>query len=72
MNITTKRWPEFDGWDEKAEAVETLAKAVGAHAYCSQKYRHLNIEVRRQDSTREQHVALEEVASMIEALTDLD
>jgi hypothetical protein len=72
MDTTTKRWPEFDGWDEKAEAIETLAKAVGAHAYCSQKYQHLNVEIRRKDCKRGQHIALEEVASMIEALTDLD
>jgi len=25
------RWPEFAGWDEKAEAIETLAQACGAY-----------------------------------------
>jgi hypothetical protein len=72
MNSQRKRWPEFEGWDEKAEAIETLATVLGAHAYCSQKYQYLNVEIRRQDCTREQHLALEEVASMIEALTDLE
>jgi hypothetical protein len=72
MNTTPKRWPEFDGWDKKAEAIETLAKAVGAHVYCSQKYKYLNIEIRKQSATKEQFLALQVAADMIEQLTDQD
>ncbi|MHA3915820.1 hypothetical protein [Halovulum sp. GXIMD14793] len=65
-----KRWPQYDGWDELAEAIETLAKTCGAHAYCSQKYRYLNIELHRRDATREQFIALHKFADLIETLTD--
>lgn len=65
-----RRWPEFAGWDEKAEAIETLALACGAYAYCSQKYQHLNVELQQRDSTRTQMAALHEMADMIEKLTD--
>jgi hypothetical protein len=67
-----KRWPAFEGWDEKAEAIETLAKACGAHAYCSQKYRYLNVELHQRSATKEQFLALHEIADMIEKLTDQD
>ena len=71
-SATRKRWPEFDGWDEKADAIETLARACGAHAYCSQKYRYLNIELRRGTATQEQYYTLHEIADLIETLTDQD
>lgn len=72
MNTIPKRWPQFDGWDEKAEAIETLAEAVGAHAYCSQKYKYLNVEVRQQSASKEQFLALQVVAELIEQATDQD
>lgn len=67
-----RRWPEFPEWDEKASAMEALAAACGAHAYCSQKYRYLNIELRRGTATQEQYYALHEIADLIEMLTDQD
>ena len=67
-----KRWPQFEGWDEKALAIETLAQACGAHVYCAQKYQYLAVEIQRRASTPEQMQALHEVADMIETLTDYD
>ena len=72
MHTKSKRWPKFEGWDEKAEAIETLAEAVGAHVYCSQKYKYLNIEIRKQSASKEQFLALQVVAEMIEQVTDQD
>ena len=68
--LTKKRWPEFNGWDEKAIAIETLADACGAYAYCSQKYQYLNIELHIRDSNRRHFLALQELADLIELATD--
>ncbi len=68
--MSKKRWPEFEGWDEKAVAIETLAQACGAHVYCSQKYQYLNVEIQRKSSSPDQTKALYEMADMIEKLTD--
>lgn len=65
-----KRWPQFEGWDEKAVAIETLAEACGAGVYCSQKYRYLNVEIQKRACLSGQTKALHEMADMIEKLTD--
>lgn len=65
-----KRWPEFEGWDEKAVAIETLAQACGASVYCSQKYQYLNVEIQRHAGLAHQTTALHSIADMIERLTD--
>lgn len=64
------RWPEFKGWDEKADAIETLAQACGAYAYCSQKYQYLNIELHQREASSTQFAALHQMADMIELITD--
>lgn len=70
--MSWKRWPQFEGWDEKAIAIETLAQACGAYAYCSQKHEYLSVELQKKNASRAQFVALHEVIEMIETLTDQD
>ena len=73
MSATAKkRWPQFCGWDEKATAIETLAKTCGAHAYCSQKYKYLNVELHKKKSSGADFLALQQMAEMIEQTTDQD
>ena len=70
--MSWKRWPQFKGWDEKAIAIETLAQACGAYAYCSQKHKYLNVELHKKDASGPELKALHEVIEMIETLTDQD
>ncbi|WP_299289068.1 hypothetical protein [uncultured Tateyamaria sp.] len=70
--LSKRRWPEFHGWDEKAEAIEILAQACGAYVYCSQKHKYLNVEVQRKASTPAQTKALYVLADLIEQLTDCE
>lgn len=68
--VSERRWPQFDGWDEKATAIEALARACGAHVYCAQKYQYLEVEIQTPARTPELTKALFEIADMIEELTD--
>ncbi|GFE64361.1 helix-turn-helix domain-containing protein [Litoreibacter roseus] len=67
---TDMRWPKFDGWDEMASAIETLAQACGAQVYCSQKYQYLNVEVQKRANSPEKTKALHIIADIVEKLTD--
>lgn len=70
--LTKKRWPQFPGWDEKAIAIENLAEACGAYAYCSQKYQYLSVELHKKNASSRHFRALSEFADLVEMATDRD
>jgi hypothetical protein len=59
----TERWPDRQGWDEMANAIEALAESCGASVVCGQKYQYLSIEMlepaRHPNHTSALHVIIE-------------
>jgi len=70
--MSSQRWPDKSGWDEMATAVEVLAAACGAQAFCSQKYEYLCIEIQQSARTEEQSKALDVLVELVEQAFDLD
>lgn len=67
---TNQRWPARAGWDDMANAVETLAQTCGAYVYCAQKYEYLSVEIQRPARTPEQTRALHVLIELIEQASD--
>lgn len=69
---TNQRWPDRVGWDNMANAIETLAKSCGGHAYCAQKYEYLSVELQQPADTPEQTKALYVMIELVEQISDLE
>jgi hypothetical protein len=67
---TNQRWPDRDGWDDMANAIEVLAQTCGAYVYFAQKYEYLSVEIQRPARTPEQTKALHVLIEVIEQASD--
>jgi len=65
------RWPDHDGWDAMADAIETLANACGSQAQCTNiNDTFLRVALIGNAATKAQINALQVMADLIEERSD--